>query len=301
MRRIDALKQRMKKGLFFLWMSRGRLGWLNFPILCRLPGGGLILAYGDHMGSRFFLQAYLGRPYEDGCQKLIRRLLKPGMTFFDIGANQGFYTMIGARQVGQSGLVVAFEPVPSVMRKLRRNIDLNGYHHVKAEQFAVSRIEGSVDMHVCREGFESLSSLREPAEDVLVKQEILRVSLIPLDDYVEKVRIGRIDLVKIDVEGGELDVLAGGSRLWEHGRPVVLCEIEDKRTNKWHYRASRIIEFLEGYGYRWFEVGTDGTLRIKEPTEEHILFSNYVAVPEERISSVSGLISPSRETRGEGP
>lgn len=295
------LKPRVKRSLLRLWMIRGRSRWLDFPVRCGLPGGGRILAYGDHMGSRFFLQAYLGRPYEDGCQRLISRLLEPGMTFFDVGANQGLYTMIAARRVGGGGLVVAFEPVPSVMRRLERNVALNGYGNVRTEQVAVSTAEGSVDMHVCREGFESLSSLREPAGDVTVRREILRVPLVSLDDYVERNRIGGVDLVKIDVEGGELDVLAGGSALWESRRPVVLCEIEDRRTGTWNYRASRIIEYLEDRRYRWFEVLADGTLRPKTPAEDHDLFANCAAVPEEKVPSLGGLVLPPRPSRTDGP
>jgi len=292
MERFDMLKEQLKRKLFAVWMRRGESRWLNIPIRCRIPGGGEILAYGDQMGSRFFLQAYLGKPYEDGCQKLIVRLLKPGMTFFDVGANQGFYTLIAAKRVGDGGLVVAFEPVPSVMEKLRRNLAINGYRNVMTEQVAVSASEGSTEMHVCVEGFETLSSLREPAEDVLVKRELVRVPLVSLNEYVKRQQIGSIDLMKIDVEGGELDVLAGGSLLWERQRPIVICEVEDKRTGKWNYRASRIIDYLEERRYHWFEIGDGGTLSRKEHTEDHDLFSNYAAVPSEKLPAVSSLVLP---------
>jgi FkbM family methyltransferase len=290
MKKNKPLKRHIKDALLQIWLSRNNIKLLNFPIPCKLPYGNYILAYGDLMGSRFFLQSYMRRPYEEGLSEFICQYLKRGMTFFDIGANQGFYSLIAAGRVADTGRVFAFEPIPSVMQKFKRNIEFNKIKNINPEQMAVSRTEGEVAMYVCVDGWESLSSLREPSEDVLSRKEIIQVSTISLNKYVEMRQIRKIDLMKIDVEGGELDVLQGGRQLWTDHRPIVVCEIEDKRTNQWNYQASTILDYLKNQNYQWFEIGSDGKLVNSNECDKHDHFSNLAAVPHEKIKTIEYLI-----------
>lgn len=291
MKKNRSFERKVKDVLLKMWLSRNKIKPLNIPVPCKLPHGGYILAYGDQMGSRFFRQSYMGTPYEQGCSEFIYRYLKPGMTFFDIGANQGIYTLIASRQVKENGKVVAFEPIPSVMEKLKRNILINKIKNVNPEQMAVSQAESKEEMYVCIDGWESLSSLREPAEDVLCRKEIIQVRTTSLNKYVEYHNIKRIDLMKIDVEGGELDVLKGGDKLWLDHRPVVTCEIEDKRTNQWNYHASNIVDYLNNQDYQWFELSSNGKLISANQRAAHDTFSNLAAVPREKIKTIQHLIN----------
>ena len=80
---------------------------------------------------------------EPEAQALVAHWLNPGDVFYDVGANVGFFTLIGARRVGESGRVVAFEPAPTTRAALERNVRLNGFANVDIVEAAVSDAAGS--------------------------------------------------------------------------------------------------------------------------------------------------------------
>jgi FkbM family methyltransferase len=140
--------------------------------------------------------------YEPGVSECLRNLLKPGMVFCDVGANFGIFTLLGSRAVGPKGRVFAFEPVPSNRRVLERNIALNGVTNVTVIAEAVSDTCGSARIFLSRDaGCHSIST-----EPLHYEGEFLDVVVTRLDQVKS---IERIDVLKIDVEGVELEVLAG--------------------------------------------------------------------------------------------
>jgi FkbM family methyltransferase len=270
-----------KKIVQYIWFLRGKIPFLNFPLPCILPFGSLYLAYGDGMGLMFFSH----RPYEKNEWQFISRFLKPGMKFFDVGANQGFYTLLAAKKVGLGGKVFSFEPVPSQLSKLRRNIKINLLHNTTTEQMALGSKEENTNMYVCLGGDEALSSLRFPSEDANIKKEVIKVQVTTLDNYISKNKIPSVDFVKIDVEGGELNVLKGGVNMLKDIRPILMCEVQDIRTRQWGYRASEIYKFLEDYNYSWFSVASDGSLVPSIHKENHeAKGENLIALPKEKIN-----------------
>jgi FkbM family methyltransferase len=269
----------LKKIAYSIWHSRAKL-FLDFPIPCILPFGSIYLAYGDGMGFMLFLK----RPYEEKELKYVSEFLKPGMVFVDVGANQGIYTLLAAKRVGQEGKVFSFEPVPSQIAKLKRNIKINGFKNVVTEQLALGANPGKGKMHICIDGDEALSSLREPAEDATSPKEIVEVKIDTLDDYVKKSKNSSINFIKIDVEGGELEVLKGASDVLKNMRPVILCEVQDKRTEQWGYKASEICNLLKGYNYSLFDFSEDGNLKPHEILNRYEVGVNLVAMPKEKTN-----------------
>jgi len=266
----------------FLWYSRSRFPFLNFPIPWRLPYGAWFLAYGDAMGARVCGYNIARRPYEENQWKFVSRFLKPGMNFFDIGANQGFYTILASRRVGSQGKVFAFEPAPTEFRKLRRNLLINRLHNVVMESQAVGSYEGLTEFYLCLDYQGSFSSIRQPAYDVTSRKKVIKVPITTLDAYVQCNNISSLDLIKIDVEGGELDVLKGGGGILERLRPIIMCEMDDRRTQQWGYQAREIWEFLQGYGYTWFEFTHSGALKPLTPHKNYT-WENLVGMPKDTL------------------
>ena len=174
---------------------------------------------------------------ETEVQHVLRETVRPGDVFFDVGANVGFFTLLAARLVGPSGTVVAFEPQPENLEALRGNVSLNGFSNVIVDPRAVSGSSGS-----------GVLDWRNPPTARLVdggeahSGRSFSVRTTSIDDYVAD-NPGHVPrMVKIDVEGHELDVIRGMKRtLLEHG-PTILCELH--RTNR------ELASALRELGYR---------------------------------------------------
>jgi len=166
-------------------------------------------------------------------------LARAARSFLDIGANIGWYTLV-AKAVNPACHVVAFEPSPEVAEVLERNLRLNGLGDVRVERAAASSETGMVQFYVSPSDSSS-STLK----DFRAAVQTLTIPAVSLDDYVAREGWGRVDLVKVDVEGNDHLVLRGMTRLLAHGRPDVLCEvlkradqaIADVMRQFPHYRA----------------------------------------------------------------
>jgi FkbM family methyltransferase len=139
---------------------------------------------------------------EPGTSDVLRRLVRPGMAVADVGANIGLLTLVMASAVGATGKVIAFEPEAVPRENLEKMKYLNGLAWVEVRAQAVGAKAGRLTFHVSDIiGHSSLYALPEAEEARTIEVEVVR-----LDDVAPA---KRLDVVKIDVEGAELDVLAG--------------------------------------------------------------------------------------------
>src|SRR5689334_3802567 len=120
----------LERGKWRLWVR-----FLRYPGYREVPGGVHRLKYGVRMrldpGNFIDLFAYYWKCWEPNETWAIRRLLGPGDLFVDIGANIGYFSVLAARSVGAEGRVIAIEPAPPTVAKLRDNLDLNGLSNVE--------------------------------------------------------------------------------------------------------------------------------------------------------------------------
>ncbi len=272
-----------------LWYFRSHFSILNFPIPWRLPYGGWFLIYPDEMGLNLISGLWQNsRVYEEGELKLVQNFVKPDMICFDIGANQGLYTVLLSKRVGPHGTVFAFEPVKSEFRKLRRNIQINRCSSsVILERMGVSSYEGVAEMFVCLNGHGSRSSMRPPPDEVNARIRVERVLVTTLDSFVRKKNIGRIDFIKIDVEGSEMDVLKGGQNVLDALQPIILIEMADVVTRQFGYRALEVYRFLENREFVLFEIRPTGLVKPARAKDRYR--ENVLAVPNVKLDMISRL------------
>jgi FkbM family methyltransferase len=280
----DSVGARIKRLGERLWYSRGAAPLLRLPVPWRLPYGAWFMAHADAMGARVVGYHLAGHPYEEPQWKFVERSLRAGMVVVDIGANQGFYTLLASKCVGTRGRVYAFEPAPTERRKLERNLRLNGCANVVVEPLAVGASAGTAPFHAVAGHQGSWSSLREPASDVTVPSRLISVTMITLDEYVVDHNLMRLDMIKIDTEGGELDVLIGAQDAIRKHEPIILCEVEGRRTRQWGYSPAAIVKYLTDRGYQWFELSDDGKASPAELAEEG-LWRNLLAIPLSKLAS----------------
>jgi len=194
-------------------------GFGNFPLVMwihsffyhHLKPSGIVLI--DVQGSKMYVNSRdVGvTPFllEWGCYEkyeteLFKRLVKKGMVVVDIGANIGYYTLLAAHLVGDEGKVFAFEPDPYNYDLLCKNIDVNGYRNVIPVQKAVSSKSGETELFLDKSNLGG-HSLSEANVD---KGASITVEVTSLDDYFKN-KDCEIDVIKMDVQGSEMEVLEG--------------------------------------------------------------------------------------------
>lgn len=222
-----------------------------------------------------------GGYYERAEQAFCAGYLEPGMTAFDIGASQGFYTLLFAKLAGPEH-VHAFEPEERNLRRLRTNLDLNGFEAVRASRLAAVGEPGEVELNVFPREVYGWHTLGTPSLEVdgllAVPESRQRVPGVTLDGYCAEHGVERIDLLKLDVEGAELDALNGAQGLLGGGRiRALLFEVSEAMVEGMGHDPVEIFDLLRGAGLTLHQLADDGSLRpAPERPERH--FQNFVAL-----------------------
>ncbi len=162
--------------------------------------------------------------YEPDLLAAIQALARPGIIAYDVGANIGYTAILLARCVGSRGKVVAFEPVPSNIERLRANLVRNGLEsRVTVAPFAVGREARSTAFLVHASG--GMGKMEGSAGREAAYPDRFTVEAIDLDTYVYARGSPAPSLIKIDIEGGEVLALPGMRALLHRQRPTLLIEI----------------------------------------------------------------------------
>ncbi len=165
---------------------------------------------------------FLLRDWTEPELRALDRFVRPGDTFLDIGANIGLFTLKAARLCGASGQVIAVEPGREALRQLRANLALNGWHHVRVADVALSDRSGEAALHHIALGDDPQAfSLLSDGSGVPAET----VRTLTLDLLAEEYGLTRLDCIKMDVEGAEPLVVAGGRATLGRFRPLVIFEI----------------------------------------------------------------------------
>ena len=172
-----------------------------------------------------------------------------GMTMIDVGANMGLYSMTASKLVGETGLVIALEPSTREFQRLVFHVTLNDLKNVRCLQVAASDSSGETRLRIAGEwnaGHNTLGRFFDPAI-ATVREE--RVPAQTVDALVAALGLARVDLIKIDVEGHELKVLAGAVETLARFRPRVLVEVFEETLRRQGASVAAVLEFLHDYGY----------------------------------------------------
>jgi len=163
--------------------------------------------------------------YEPELQWALGELARPGMVAFDVGANIGYITLMLARAVGPTGKVVAFEALPGNLERLERNLGLNGMaDRVTIQAGAVGEGEGTLTFHVHASGGMGKAEGSAGRSDETYESEISLPST-SLDAFVYEHGGPEPQIIKMDIEGGEVLALPGMRRLLREARPTLLLEL----------------------------------------------------------------------------
>ncbi len=261
--------------------GRWRLNSILLPMLRRIGphmgrctvrcrhGFRFIADLGDWLGQQIYLKGVYERPTAD----IFARLIKLGDNVLDVGANAGYFTVLASHLSGSSGRVLAFEPVPGVRAQLRANLELNHMHNVTLHETVVSNQNGVVTLYEGPQGHKGLSSLR-PLDDAA---QALTVRAVRLDDLADTP--AKISFVKIDVEGAELMVLQGMSRIIERDHPYLVIEFTDSYLQSFGASATLLADWLWNAGYELFRISEQGLIPINAIGAQLAFQFNALCIP----------------------
>lgn len=246
----------------------------------------------DGRGLRYVLhpgenaRAYLDADgnYEVAETRFCERIVREGWTVFDVGANIGVYTLLFTKLVGEHGQVHAFEPERENLRRLRANLALNDVDTVRVVAAAAAAESGTGTLHLFPPELGAWHSLGRPTlPDPFVHGRTVepigavQVSTVTLDDYCAGSGVERVDLLKLDVEGAEVDVLRGAERLLADGRAgTILFEVSLPQSAALRHAPGDAFDLLAAAGYESFVIADDGRLGPKVDRAE-ARYGNYVA------------------------
>jgi FkbM family methyltransferase len=186
----------------------------------------------------------------------IERLLQPGESFVDLGANEGWYSLLAARRVGPSGRVLAVEPQERLWPILLRNFALNRFGQCSLVPVAVGT-ESDAEIALAPRVNTGASSMAVKGGWRRALRSHQRVLVRPLDDVVLDRGIERVDVLKIDIEGYELNALRSASRLLKERRVAnVLMEFHDAELAALGQDRTQVETLLRDAGFH--EVSRDG-------------------------------------------
>jgi FkbM family methyltransferase len=264
-----------------LAMRRGTL-WefalernLEVPLVVRWLGGTRVEVT---LGNDNSLCLYVAGSFEPNEFAFLDGVVRPGMTFVDVGANEGYFTLFAARRVGRGGRVVAIEPSSRERLQLERNVLRNRLGNVIVVPHALADAAGTARLQIAAKvhGGHNTFGAFAYADTAAVASE--EVPLETLDALVERLSVGRVDVMKIDVEGAELKVLRGGRNLLMSSRPILLIEANDAALRGQAASNEALVELLRELDYE-IHVFSDATGRVERLAEGGVLSANIVAFP----------------------
>ena len=197
--------------------------------------------------------------YEPRVMLAMQAALPKGGTFIDVGANMGVLTLFGAHCVGATGSVHAFEPSPRDFKRLCDNIALNDIERVvTANESALGDKPGAVRFHIADQRRSGLNTLAQMfaynAEDIAV----IKIPVVTLDQYVTEKKIGRVDLIKLDIEGAELSALKGAREVLARLRPDLILEVLPNTLLAFGDSVDALEDFLKSFCYSFFDLREEG-------------------------------------------
>jgi FkbM family methyltransferase len=215
--------------------------------------------------------------YEPATLIALRQFAVEGAVMIDAGANAGWITLACSAWVGAAGRVMAFEPSRREYERLAEHVRLNGLTNVETYPAALGASPGVGELRVADGQYSGLNTLGDRlAYDGVAVARIEPVEVDTIDAFAARRGLTRLDVMKLDVEGAELDVLRGAAETIRRFRPAIVFEAFAPALAAHGHTTGELGDFIASLGYDLFRIGDDGTLEAASVTDA--ASENFVAV-----------------------
>lgn len=264
---MNKIARSVTRGLLRKWAKIGKAPGLRYQwiqkigpslaesdsLMGHLPNGCVVEC---DIRDEVLRHIYFSGIYEDVESFIFFRLLQPGMTVLDVGANIGQYTMLASTAVGPTGHVHSFEPVEINYQRLSRNVQRNKLQNVQLNRVATWHEATTLRFQLPADSMNNNGSFHVSSampENTLSYE----AKAIRLDDYVREQAINRVDVIKMDVEGAEAHTLRGAAATLERDSPIILMEVNREALEMLGSGTKSLMALLNSWGYRAWRIELD--------------------------------------------
>jgi len=271
------------RGLKYFLKAANSLGIANRTYKKRLHDSFfMLLNPTEHIQQQLFWYGY----YEKELGELLKKIIKPGEVFLDLGANIGYFSLLVANN-SPSVKVISFEPVAGLFQNMNDNISLNNIKNISTVNAAVGEISGEGELFVSAPNNLGMSSFHQP-ENYSGKKE--RVKIVTIDDWFKTSGLSKIDVIKLDIEGSELDALKGMKEMLQKDKPIVIVEVNPETLSMFNLEPFAIYDHLKQLNFEGFLISENarlvhlGHVEINQTT-------NVLFIHQEKVSAYPGLFN----------
>lgn len=243
---------------------------IDYQPVREIPAVKLLISTKEFIGWNIFFLGY----YELETDLVLSRFIKEGMYVVEAGAHIGSETVLLCELVGEKGKVYAFEPNPAMLKRLRLNVDLNDFaERVITSDVALGDTNNSISFFIDNEkesnqGRSSKYKYGLQTIEITARQQ-------RLDDWGRENNIPRIDFIKMDVQGAEIDILHGAAETIARHKPIIFAEASSSMQGNSKYSIKEMFRVLVAFGYSVHRIGPNGTLQ--PMSEDSLVAGNWLA------------------------
>ena len=187
--------------------------------------------------------------YEKGTNHVLAEYVKKGHVVLELGANLGSETLIVSRLVGSEGHVYGFEPNPYTFKRLQRNIEINGISNVDIYELAIGENNTEIYFNIYPENSSNPGMSSKYVENPCTKK--INVKQVTIDSFMQQHNITKLDFLKLDIQGAEIDALNGARNTIAKYRPIIFAEAYSEEQVA-HNHTQQMYDMLMAYGYKIF-------------------------------------------------
>lgn len=245
-----------------------------------------------NVDSNEYIQSllYVFGDYEYSTIAFLHNVIKHQDIIIDVGANIGYLSLVCSKLVGTNGMVLSFEPDPLNFSYLKENIALNNANNISAHQLALSNQNSVLKLYHSKIDHNAGAHSMMYNERV-VSEDYVEIQAMIFDNTEIQKSIPKVDFIKIDVEGVEMDVLQGMYQTIQKHKPMLLIEISAEYQNMRGLSVKGFKEYLlSNHGYTSYTITNQGYLKKSTPDQFHLL-ENVVFVPVEKHRDMASLIT----------
>jgi FkbM family methyltransferase len=239
-------------------------------VRAELPNGRVLRLWSqadDWVSNQIYWRGWNG--YEPETVPVFFELARKARVTIDVGAYVGFFTLLAAH-ANPNGVVYAFEPMPDVYGRLRRNVALNQLFNVESIASAVGDRDGAAQFYHCAIDIPCSSSLSFEFMRTAPDVQSSTVAVTTIDRFIQDNELDQVDLVKIDTESTEPQVLVGMAETIRRYHPHIVCEVLRGRGSERH-----VEDIVRSFGYYFYHLTPGGPVQC-DRIEGHPTWLNYL-------------------------